>query len=208
MRTTPLWHGHRRVLSRAALLLATSLAISVAPLGSSLAVAAAGPSVVAQSANDWTDFLGSTRILHLIANVQNQDAQRDASLVAVSFDLWNTSNGLVGQATADTGGLNIVTHAGGTTLAFTHAGDLLATTDWGGDTRFWEPHSGFLVFKADTSLANLQFSRDDRYLVFVGLADHLTATNHKLIIRAVEHRRLFAGGTHVDNAIMISHLRH
>jgi WD40 repeat protein/predicted Ser/Thr protein kinase len=56
------------------------------------------------------------------------------------------------------------TQNGGTRLAFTPAGDLLVTTDWDGVTRFWEPHSGLLVFKADTRLATVQFSRDGRYL--------------------------------------------
>jgi WD40 repeat protein len=55
-------------------------------------------------------------------------------------------------------------HTGGIRLAFSHAGDLLAGTDWNGETRFWEPHSGLLVFKADTRLAGVQFSPDDRFL--------------------------------------------
>jgi WD40 repeat protein/Tfp pilus assembly protein PilF/tRNA A-37 threonylcarbamoyl transferase component Bud32 len=55
-------------------------------------------------------------------------------------------------------------HTGGIRLAFSHAGDLLAGTDWNGETRFWEPQSGLLVFKADTRLASVQFSPDDRFL--------------------------------------------
>jgi WD40 repeat protein/tetratricopeptide (TPR) repeat protein len=56
------------------------------------------------------------------------------------------------------------TSNGGIRLAFSHAGDLLASTDWNGETRFWEPHSGLLVFKTETRLATVQFSSDDRLL--------------------------------------------
>lgn len=41
---------------------------------------------------------------------------------------------------------------------------MLATTDWDGETKLWETHSGFLLFKAHTSLATVRFSRDDRRL--------------------------------------------
>ena len=55
-------------------------------------------------------------------------------------------------------------HTGGTKLDFTPSGDLLASTDWNGETRLWEPHFGSLLFKADTGLATVQFSRDGRLL--------------------------------------------
>jgi WD40 repeat protein/Tfp pilus assembly protein PilF len=53
---------------------------------------------------------------------------------------------------------------GGLALTFSNAGDLLVSTDWNGETRFWEPQSGLLLFKADTRLAKVQFSRDDLHL--------------------------------------------
>src|SRR6266568_479486 len=47
--------------------------------------------------------------------------------------------------------------------------------------------------------------RDNRRLVFIRLVDYLAATDGELLIRGVEHRSLFAGGTHIDDAIMIGH---
>jgi Fibronectin type III domain len=93
-------------------LLAGSLAIGAAQLATPLAVAATSPSIAVQSANGWTDFLGSTRMLHLVANAKNQDPQQDASLITVGFDLLDANGNRVGLATADTGGLRIVGHDG------------------------------------------------------------------------------------------------
>ncbi len=71
--------------------------------------------------------------------------------------LWDTA------ASTWTAELHATTN-GGISLAFTPSGDLLASTDWNGETRFWEPHSGLLVFKAGTGLSSVQFSRDGRFL--------------------------------------------
>src|SRR5437773_1184323 len=74
--------------------------------------AAAGPSVVVSSASGWSDYLGQTKMLHLVAEVQNND-QRDVSLASVTFRLWNGTGGLIGpeSTSADTG-LTIVAHGG------------------------------------------------------------------------------------------------
>jgi WD40 repeat protein/tetratricopeptide (TPR) repeat protein len=56
------------------------------------------------------------------------------------------------------------THTGGTEMTFDPSGELLASTDWNGETRIWETYSGALLFKTDTGLATVQFSRDGRSL--------------------------------------------
>jgi len=74
--------------------------------------AAASPSVTVLSSNGWSDFLGPTKMLHLVAEVQNND-QQDVSLVKVTFNLWTSTNGFLGpESTSSNYGLAILGHGG------------------------------------------------------------------------------------------------
>src|SRR5437763_687288 len=42
--------------------------------------------------------------------------------------------------------------------------------------------------------------------IIIRAAYNLAATNLKFFVGTIDYRRLFASGTHVDNAVMISHL--
>src|SRR5579884_4068889 len=50
--------------------------------------------------------------------------------------------------------------------------------------------------------------RNDSHFILVRTAHNLAAANGELLIRTVDHLRLFACGTHVDDALVIGHLRH
>ena len=52
----------------------------------------------------------------------------------------------------------------GILAAFNHRGDLLASDDWSGVLRFWDPRTGQQVLNALGGHHTLRFSRDDRYL--------------------------------------------
>ena len=110
MRIALFWHGRgpRRlaIMSGTFVLLATTLAGVIVP------AAAAGPAVVVASANGWSDDLGPTKMLHLVAEVQNND-QRDVSLVRVTFNLYKAGTVLIGpESTTANTGLTIVAHGG------------------------------------------------------------------------------------------------
>ncbi len=53
---------------------------------------------------------------------------------------------------------------GGILAAFNHRGDLLASDDWSGVLRFWDPRTGQQVLNALGGHHTLRFSQDDRYL--------------------------------------------
>jgi serine/threonine protein kinase len=53
---------------------------------------------------------------------------------------------------------------GGIGLAFNHAGDLLASNDWHGVLRFWDPRTGRQVFSTPFLGGYPRFSSDDRLL--------------------------------------------
>lgn len=112
MRTTLSRHGYRTGVRRLALLTLLFVALGGAVIGLAARAAAAAMSVGVLSTNTWTDMTGGTSTLHLVAEVQNTD-QRDASLVGVTFNLWDTSGHLIGPETATADGLAIVDQGGG-----------------------------------------------------------------------------------------------
>jgi hypothetical protein len=74
--------------------------------------AAASPNVTVLSSNGWSDYLGPTKMLHLVAEAQNND-QQDLSLVKVTFNLWTSTNGFLGpESTSSNYGLTILGHGG------------------------------------------------------------------------------------------------
>jgi hypothetical protein len=104
------WHGRRprrlAFLSLIFLLAGTALADLTLP------AAAAGPSVSVLSSNGWSDYVGTTRWLHLVAEVQNTDA-RDVSQARVTFNLFKTGNIAIGpESTSSNYGLTILSHSG------------------------------------------------------------------------------------------------
>src|SRR5262249_16243627 len=48
--------------------------------------------------------------------------------------------------------------------AFNHSGDLLASGDWDGTLRLWDPRAGRQLFQTQSSSAHLRFGPDDRLL--------------------------------------------
>ncbi len=54
--------------------------------------------------------------------------------------------------------------SGGIGVTFNHAGDLLASTDWGDTLRLWDPHTGQELFRTAGSWRERRFSPDDRLL--------------------------------------------
>jgi WD40 repeat protein/tRNA A-37 threonylcarbamoyl transferase component Bud32 len=49
-------------------------------------------------------------------------------------------------------------------FAFSHNGDLLASTGWGQPLRLWDPRTGELLFQHPVGMQSLRFSSDDRHL--------------------------------------------
>jgi WD40 repeat protein len=60
---------------------------------------------------------------------------------------------------------------GGAKLAFDQCGELLATSDWSGKLRFWDPQSGSALFSTRTRYNALRFSPDNRLLTAVSGKD-------------------------------------
>lgn len=108
MRNTPSGRAGRTTVRRLALLTVLFVALGGALLGFAGRASAAGPDVSLLSSTSWTDYLGTTRMLHLVAEVQNNDS-RDASLVTVTFDLFDAHNNSLGfEPSAGSSGLDII----------------------------------------------------------------------------------------------------
>ncbi len=76
---------------------------------------------------------------------------------------------------------------GGVVFRFSHRGDLLASTDWGGILRLWDFPTGQLLLETEAHLAWVQFSPDDRLLAPAHRGDHFRVLR---LARGAELRRL------------------
>jgi len=85
----------------------------------------------------------------------------DGKTLGVSCDdemiyLWNPESGTPPLTLEGLG-------SGGIKIAFNHAGNLLASSGWGGLLRLWDPQSCRQLFTTQSGMVP-QFSRDDRFL--------------------------------------------
>src|ERR1700680_107551 len=104
-------HGHRRAARRLSLVAGTFFLLGTALAGVPVP-AAASPNITVLSSNGWSDYLGPTKMLHLVTEVQNND-QQDVSLVKVTFKLWTSTNGFLGpESTSSNYGLTILGQGG------------------------------------------------------------------------------------------------
>jgi WD40 repeat protein len=53
---------------------------------------------------------------------------------------------------------------GGIYCLFNHSGDLLASTDWTGSMRLWDPRTAKQLFQTRAAMSTVRFSPDDRFL--------------------------------------------
>jgi eukaryotic-like serine/threonine-protein kinase len=80
-------------------------------------------------------------------------------------------------------------HVGGLRFAFNHAGNLLASTDWGGKLCLWDPLTSRQLFSAQALAGMPRFSLDDRLLPVRGDQNKLLVLE---IAAAGEYRTLAA----------------
>jgi len=106
------WHGRRPPPRRLSIVAGTFFLLATALAGVAVPAAAVSPNVTVLSSNGWSEDLGSSKMLHLVAEVQNTD-QQDVSLVKVTFNLYKAGNVLIGpESTSGHTGLTIVAHGG------------------------------------------------------------------------------------------------
>ena len=107
--------------------------------------------------------LTSRKVVQVLApnkGARNIAWHPDGVRLAVSCDgtvnVWNTVTGKM-EFQFETGAVNI-------DVAYSHAGDLLATGGWDNVLRIWDTIGGELLLSTRTKVTKLQFSRDGRRL--------------------------------------------
>ena len=84
---------------------------------------------------------------------------------------------------------------GGTHFSFNPAGTLLASRNWGGILRLWDPLSGRLLFSTPADAEAVQFSSDGRILAATAKRNHLRLWQ---VASASEYRTLAGNPAHPD----------
>src|SRR5205823_2602866 len=99
---------------------------------------------------------------------------------------------------------------GGNFLAYSHAGDLLASTGWDGTLRLWDPRTGKQLFSTPRWAGSLQFSADDRLLAaningnMVGLWEVAPGREYRTLVRdpALGKGNYYTSAIHQDGRLL------